>query len=736
MKLVVKTVLLLFILTILNGASVPVASAQEPVPVLAFYYAWFDQNTWESGQAVDLPAQRYVSADPATIAQHVTQAQSAGIDALVQSWYGPQVENNQTETNFHTLLEVSQGKGFKAAVDFETQSPFLGDAAAVTQALSTLLATHAQHPAYLRYQGKPVIFFWRQQRFSVDEWRTIRAAIDPDHTSYWIAEGIDLAYQDVFDGHHLYSIAWAESPAAQLAKWGKRVRTYESENQTKRLWVATTMPGYDDTHLPRADAFNVARRNGDYYRETWQGAVDSQAEMIIITSFNEWLEGTHIEPSASYGNFYLELTRELVTNLRGVAPATAPPAQVVQQIQSTEVEPTTPAAETSAAVQEPPLEEPYVQIENITNVRSGPATTFDILGRLDAGSLVAVVGRLEGNDWWLIEYEGGVEGQGWVAAEVVEFVGDAASVPVVEAPAAVEVSEESDGSSTTDGDTSNEVEDDSAVEAGNNKTVIVASVGEVNVRSGPGLNFDLLGRLAQGSEAPVVAQDSSGDWWQIEYEAAENGLAWVADAVVDFYGERGTVPLAANSDPDVTPSPTPTPEPLIVGQVEATDPINVRSEPSLEGLLLGGLYSGETADVLAVSEDGEWWQIDFAAAPGEPAWVSAEFVRFTGEELSIPIFGIGTVTPTPGPTDTPTATPSPTATPTIQAKQPTFAPTATSIYQATSEALLSDHDPVEPVTNEPSSTFSFSWSTLPWGILAILLVIGFIWYQFGYRRRR
>ncbi|MCB0226603.1 MAG: hypothetical protein KDI02_23115, partial [Anaerolineae bacterium] len=165
----VLTVVLLSIFLLLRPATPP-AVAQEPPLVLAFYYAWFDQNTWSSGQSVDLPAQPYNSTDPAVIERHVAQAQGAGIDALVQSWYGPQVENNQTETNFRTLLDIAAARGFKAAVDLEVTSPFLGSSGAVSQALGTLIATHAQHPAYLRYQGKPVIFFWRQQQYSVETW--------------------------------------------------------------------------------------------------------------------------------------------------------------------------------------------------------------------------------------------------------------------------------------------------------------------------------------------------------------------------------------------------------------------------------------------------------------------------------------------------------------------------------------------------------------------------------------
>ena len=180
------------------------ALAQDSPLVLAFYYAWYDQNTWNSGLPADQPVEPYVSTDLKTIQRHVSQAQAAGIDALIQSWYGPQEANNQTETIFRTLLDVAAAQGFHAAVDFETAGPFFADQASVTDALRHLLTAHAQHPGYLRYRGKPVVFFWRQGRFSVDEWANIRAQVDPGHDSLWIAEGTDISYQAVFDGHHLY----------------------------------------------------------------------------------------------------------------------------------------------------------------------------------------------------------------------------------------------------------------------------------------------------------------------------------------------------------------------------------------------------------------------------------------------------------------------------------------------------------------------------------------------------
>ncbi|MFP4395520.1 MAG: endo-1,3-alpha-glucanase family glycosylhydrolase [Anaerolineales bacterium] len=312
---------LLLVVSLLILRPMP-ARTQDERLVLAFYYAWFDWATWEKSLS-DQPGQPYLSA--AAIDRHVQEAKRAGIDALVLAWYGPSTENNPTETNFRALLDEARRYSTQAAVSVDLGSPnFLQTTVVVQNALKSLRDQHTKHAAYLRVDGRPVVFFWRQENFSVNSWKAIRNEVDPNHQMIWIAEGANLEYLAVFDGLYLYSVAWSDQPNSILARWGNEVRAWNQANGVFRYWVATVMPGYNDLVTGRSDAFVRPRDGGNYYRTCWEGAMRSEADWVVITSFNEWLEGTHIEPSVNYGDTYLNLTSELAAEYRN-ADFTSPP---------------------------------------------------------------------------------------------------------------------------------------------------------------------------------------------------------------------------------------------------------------------------------------------------------------------------------------------------------------------------------------------------------------------------
>jgi glycosyl hydrolase family 99/SH3 domain-containing protein len=381
-------------------------SAGASPRVLAFYYDWFDSNTWNSHLVSDLPSQPYVSGDPAAITRHIQQAQSAGIDAFVVSWTG---QNSPTDTNFRAVLGAAQPNNFAATIDFEAQH-FATDAQIIS-ALSYVRDTFMPHPSFLREGGKPVLFFWREQILPVSDWVNIRAAVDPNHQQIWIAEGVDISYQQLFDGHHLYSVAWSPDVNATMSDWAGRVHRAGAD----KLWVATVMPGYDDTRTTRPDRFARSRDDGNFYRATWQAAINSRPDWVIITSFNEWVEGTQIEPSVSYGSFYLDLTRELAAQFKsGALDSQVIPPPSREQINQVTLNPD------------------QRRTTDVLRVRAGPGTDYDILGRLRQGAVIEILARSEDGDWLQIAYPN-PDNIGWVSAEFVAPPGGLDAFPLVAA---------------------------------------------------------------------------------------------------------------------------------------------------------------------------------------------------------------------------------------------------------------------------------------------------------------
>ena len=86
----------------------------------------------------------------------------------------------------------------------------------------------------------------------------------------------------------------------------------------------------------------------------------------------------------------------------------------------------------------------------------------------------------------------------------------------------------------------------------------------LNVRSGPGVNFERVGKLQAGEQATIVGRSETG-WWQISFAGAPEGTAWISGD----YGEARNVddvplvaapPTPTPAGPTATPLP-PTPEP-------------------------------------------------------------------------------------------------------------------------------------------------------------------------------
>ena len=134
---------------------------------------------------------------------------------------------------------------------------------------------------------------------AVARWTEIRNAIDPGHTTWWIAEGERPEYLEVFDGLFVYKIDHACCPNSyqKAPHWANSVRRWEQQTGQPKLWVGTVMPGWDDLNSAQAhcvdlrvssEQFTRDRGNGAYYARTWKAVLATAPDMILVHSFNEW----------------------------------------------------------------------------------------------------------------------------------------------------------------------------------------------------------------------------------------------------------------------------------------------------------------------------------------------------------------------------------------------------------------------------------------------------------------
>jgi hypothetical protein len=208
--------------------------------------------------------------------------------------------------------------------------------------ISYLLTTYGKRAGFLRARKAsaraPVVFVYFANLFDPAEWQQIfdrvRAQTGRDAFYQGDMEGADPQLQArAFDGLHLYqpapyTVDGDLSLAARILDPNAAVRTPASDATDRvtvggdaatwagearalgRAWAATVIPGFDDRKV-RNPSFVVSRDHGAErtYDFFWRQALASRPDWVLLTSFNEWHEGSEIEPSIEYSDEFLKRTR-------------------------------------------------------------------------------------------------------------------------------------------------------------------------------------------------------------------------------------------------------------------------------------------------------------------------------------------------------------------------------------------------------------------------------------------
>lgn len=281
---------------------------------LAFYYPWFGADAPRDLRiGPDDPVVPYATDDPAAVSAMVDQAAGAGVDGFVVSWEGARHAGP-----VDLLVDaVADRPGFTLAPVLElralsTRSLLGGSTFDPSVAAAATRDFLARVPAASRLEvdGRPVLLAFGMWDLSVEQWAAYRAQL-ADLDPFVVGDRWDPRY--ALDGLYEYDpnpysadeLGARTARAVELA----RLRPLVDPRTPARLWAATVSPGYDTTaSQPLWKARRTSRAGGWRYDMTWQVALREPPDWVLITSWNEWYEQTHVAPGTRTGTQALEQT--------------------------------------------------------------------------------------------------------------------------------------------------------------------------------------------------------------------------------------------------------------------------------------------------------------------------------------------------------------------------------------------------------------------------------------------
>ena len=253
----------------------------------------------------------YSSRDPGVVSAHMAMMAGAGVGVLAVSWYPPGLADEHgppTDSIIPSLLAAADQHGLQLCLHIE---PYEGrNASNFREALEYVHQQYGSHPAYYKVKRGsrllPLFYVYDSYRVTVDEWKKVLGSSGTltvrktELDALFIGLVVEMKHRfDVkaagFDGFYTYFAANGFSYGSTWKNW-KSLASYAYKNSL--LFIPSVGPGYVDTRVRPWNSKNThARRKGLYYETAWRTALAAPAKMVSITSFNEWHEGTQIEPA-------------------------------------------------------------------------------------------------------------------------------------------------------------------------------------------------------------------------------------------------------------------------------------------------------------------------------------------------------------------------------------------------------------------------------------------------------
>jgi acid phosphatase type 7 len=253
----------------------------------AFYYPWFPETWSVNGKQVfyQPTAGYYNSSTQAIVDTHIKALDYAKVKVGIASWWG--INTHQENQRIPLLLSRTQALGstLKWSFYYEKEGESDPTVTELKNDLAYIKTNYASSPAYARVNGKPVIFVYNAN-----------------------------------DGTCAVTDRWAQAAGTEWYVVLKVFPNYKTCANQPSSWhqyapaaAADRQPGYSYAISPgfwRADepAARLAR-DLNRWKQNVRDMVASNEPWQLVTTFNEWGEGTATEAASNWGTAYLDALR-------------------------------------------------------------------------------------------------------------------------------------------------------------------------------------------------------------------------------------------------------------------------------------------------------------------------------------------------------------------------------------------------------------------------------------------
>ncbi len=247
----------------------------------------------------------YRSEDSKQIAHQVADMQSRGIDGAIVAWYGP----GDTPRNraLERLLRQSEETGFLVAVsvDVGAVKDCIKRGCDETQEVALLINYVVQHyassNAYWRWNGRPVVTFFGLEKHAID-WHRVRSSVRGQPLFIFRNSGGFTAEES--DGAFAWVAAETVKPSDQIAEEYLERFYQKAKQNSGKLTIGAAYKGFDDSMASWGKGKHMDQRCGQTWLDTFAIANQNfsqrhQLDALIIPTWNDYEEGTAIEPGIS-----------------------------------------------------------------------------------------------------------------------------------------------------------------------------------------------------------------------------------------------------------------------------------------------------------------------------------------------------------------------------------------------------------------------------------------------------